>query len=479
MNRDEPSGEPPPGKVSLSRSSSSSTMISVAVNPPPEEDLYDAVHAMRETIRQGSSNTSDGSSGEPVAPGREENPRKRPASPSPSPSDSGITQQTTAAAVSSCPASGSGPDKAVPDDGPREDDHEGDDDNNDDNDEDDGDEEVGEEEDTGGEGARGDDGDEADDSNDAFAFDDDVEGNPTSMPSSVRDHLYEGGLRYHAYRAGKYAFPNDETEQNCDDMKHAVTVMLCRGAYFYAPVEEVLKRGGEVLDLGTGTGIWAIEVGDRYPNSTITGVDLSPIQPTFVPENVHFFVDDFEEDWVDPPNKYDFIHLRHTLHSVKDVDALLRRIMHHLKPGGYFEIQEFVASLQSDDGTLTPETPYAFRDYVNFLIAGLRVLGSDAHAVLRMPERMRAAGFEDVQRKTHKCPLGAWPRDRRLRSCGLYFRTSIMDGLRGLSQRPLTALGWTPLQIEMFLVEVRKALMESGVHAYLPMHMIYGRKPRS
>lgn len=62
--------------------------------------------------------------------------------------------------------------------------------------------------------------------------------------------MYEGGLRYHAYRAGKYAFPNDETEQNRDDMKHTMTLMLCRGAYFYAPVEEALERGGEVLDLG-------------------------------------------------------------------------------------------------------------------------------------------------------------------------------------------------------------------------------------
>jgi len=68
-------------------------------------------------------------------------------------------------------------------------------------------------------------------------------------------------------------------------------------------------------------------VGDKYPNSTITGIDLSPIQPTFVPENVHFFVDDFEEEWVDPDNKFDFIHLRHTLHSVQDPNALFRRAL--------------------------------------------------------------------------------------------------------------------------------------------------------
>jgi hypothetical protein len=84
----------------------------------------------------------------------------------------------------------------------------------------------------------------------AFAFDRDMSRYPASMTSSVRDHVYEGGLRYHAYRAGRYAFPNDETEQNRDDMKHTMTLMLCRGAYFYAPVEEVLEAGAEVLDLG-------------------------------------------------------------------------------------------------------------------------------------------------------------------------------------------------------------------------------------
>ena len=70
------------------------------------------------------------------------------------------------------------------------------------------------------------------------------------MSSSVRAHVYEGGIRYHAFRDGKYPFPNDEVEQNRDDMKHTMTIMLCHDAYFLAPVEERLEAGGEVLDLG-------------------------------------------------------------------------------------------------------------------------------------------------------------------------------------------------------------------------------------
>ena len=111
------------------------------------------------------------------------------------------------------------------------------------------------------------------------------------------------------------------------------------------------------------------------------------------------------------------------------------------------------------------------------MIAGMRAMGSDPHAILSLPDAMRAAGFTDVTVTKHKAPVGLWPRDKRLRFCGLFMRTAVMDGLGGVSRRPLMALGWTQLQIEMFLVDVRKAVMDADVHAYLMLHVVHGRKP--
>lgn len=71
-----------------------------------------------------------------------------------------------------------------------------------------------------------------------------------SLSESIRGHIIRGGLRYHAYHAGKYAFPNDETEQYRDDLKHTLTLHLCDERAFFAPVEDVLANGAEVLDLG-------------------------------------------------------------------------------------------------------------------------------------------------------------------------------------------------------------------------------------
>ena len=79
----------------------------------------------------------------------------------------------------------------------------------------------------------------------------------TSLSVSVREYLFENGRRYHKFRAGRYNFPNDEVEQEREDMKHAMIKTLCQKLH-YAPIGQYPQ---EILDIGTGTGIWAIESG--------------------------------------------------------------------------------------------------------------------------------------------------------------------------------------------------------------------------
>src|SRR5688572_2794659 len=68
----------------------------------------------------------------------------------------------------------------------------------------------------------------------------DVDDDTRSLTDSIREHIVAGGLRYHAYHAGSYSFPNDETEQYRDELKHNVCLHLCEGAYFYAPIQGML-----------------------------------------------------------------------------------------------------------------------------------------------------------------------------------------------------------------------------------------------
>lgn len=146
----------------------------------------------------------------------------------------------------------------------------------------------------------------------------------TSLSSSARDYLFENGRRYHRFREGRYNFPNDEAEQDREDMKHACVKMLCQQLYF-APLDE--RNVQNVLDIGTGTGIWAIEMGDQLPAANVVGIDLSPIQPDWVPSNVHFVVDDAESEWLYPDDHFDYVHSRHTVMAIKDWPRLYKQAM--------------------------------------------------------------------------------------------------------------------------------------------------------
>lgn len=60
------------------------------------------------------------------------------------------------------------------------------------------------------------------------------------------------------------------------DLEHHIFLLLLDGELYLAPVIDPQR----ILDLGTGTGIWAIEVADRYPSASVIGTDLSPVQPS-------------------------------------------------------------------------------------------------------------------------------------------------------------------------------------------------------
>lgn len=72
---------------------------------------------------------------------------------------------------------------------------------------------------------------------------------------------------------------------------------------------------------------------DLYPNSTFDGMDLSPIQPDWVPQNVSFMVDDIEHEagWTYGENELDYIHVRHLIHSIKDRREMWRRIYRYFQ----------------------------------------------------------------------------------------------------------------------------------------------------
>lgn len=72
-----------------------------------------------------------------------------------------------------------------------------------------------------------------------------------SATSSIYAHTYENGRRYQCFKNGRYPIPNDDSEQDREDMKHAMMLELTDGELFYAPIGD---HPQSILDIGTGTG---------------------------------------------------------------------------------------------------------------------------------------------------------------------------------------------------------------------------------
>jgi SAM-dependent methyltransferase len=195
-----------------------------------------------------------------------------------------------------------------------------------------------------------------------------------STRSSVYDYVEENGRTYHRFKQGKYHLPNDEVssyfspigliylehlevekapglvhllqlwhpgsnshaiqiEKDRLDLQHHLCALTFESLYL-APIENLEGGLHNVLDLATGTGIWAIEFAEQFPSAHVIGTDLSPIQPAYVPPNCHFVVDDAEDPWLFSHN-FDYIHGRMLVTCFQSHLEVFRSAFDNLSPGGY------------------------------------------------------------------------------------------------------------------------------------------------
>ncbi|RKK75809.1 hypothetical protein BFJ70_g17239 [Fusarium oxysporum] len=301
------------------------------------------------------------------------------------------------------------------------------------------------------------------------------ENDSTSLSDSVQAFPEQFGRTYHAYRAGSYAFPNDTPEQERLELQGECIKRLLDDRLYLAPLSTT-RPPRAILDVATGVGDWAIQMGDLFPTSLVIGTDLSPIQPAEVPPNVHFYVEDSTDPW-DFPQQFDYIHTRATSGCWAAFETqIAEQAFAALEPGGWFESQEVDGKVCCDDGTLDPNGPLAA--WSNDLIVASEKLGRPAILAATLKEVFERVGFVDVQQRIFKMPINGWARDSRLREIGYLWGANILEGLGGFSYQLFNkAFERTSAQIEVSLINVRQDITNPRIHCYMPAFVVWGRKP--
>lgn len=198
-------------------------------------------------------------------------------------------------------------------------------------------------------------------------------------------------------------------------MKHHMWRLVLDGSLHLSPIND---RPHKILDVGTGSGIWAMQAADAYATAQVVAFDISPVQPRWVPPNLQFEVDDLEQEWLWKPDSFDLIHCRFMFMSVRDWPAMLEQAYRAIKPGGYIELSELALSPEpAVPGMPSPPTITKW-----FAVQGeaLASQSFDMRIASKFKQLLTNAGFEAVVEEVRDVPWGRWAKDERMKMIGYW-----------------------------------------------------------
>lgn len=146
-----------------------------------------------------------------------------------------------------------------------------------------------------------------------------------------------------------------------------------------------------------------------------------------------------------------------------------------MQSGGWIEFQDLLLNLCCDDDTMPQD--YVLSKIPNLTIQALKSLDFDADFVNRVPRELESAGFINIRREIFKVPVGAWPRNEKMRYFGLMAREVLVELLRPLASRPFQSLGLSQSDLNAMISEAEDALEHIDYHIYVEFGIVYAQKP--
>ena len=278
--------------------------------------------------------------------------------------------------------------------------------------------------------------------------------------------------------APRYLLPDNEPEAERLNFQHKLFLEIFEGLY-RAPTDPTKLH--RILDVGCGTGNWAIDFAKQYPNAAVFGIDIneSPQWKT-APPNCKLWVADLgnETTWAGLEEKFDMIHGRMIVVGVRDWPKLFARCFDHLSPGGWVEMQELQFPVTYEGNA--PKSDSKFMEIGEHMEKGMAIVGLNPHIASRFPEILAGVGFARPKLEDFRMILGPWPEDERRQHLGRMGLQNFNMGLRGFTEKLFTGvLGWSAEDYDKFIKEASRELNDGEAQFYVPLKVCFAQKPAS
>lgn len=226
------------------------------------------------------------------------------------------------------------------------------------------------------------------------------------MDEPQTDHRFRlfAGRRHLA--AMPYPLPKDMGEINRLDFQHYL-LRAGAGGNYLAPV----RQPADILDVGSGSGRWAMEVATTFPTARVIGMDLVPPavdEATILghgldqrPPNYAFAPGNILEGLPFPDASFDFVHQRLLITAIPKErwPSVIQELARVTRPGGWVELAECGVPEAGGPGYMG-----LWGTWINFLATR----GVDFTIGHDIGQMLNNGGLANIAQRVLYYPMGNW-----------------------------------------------------------------------
>jgi ubiquinone/menaquinone biosynthesis C-methylase UbiE len=257
-----------------------------------------------------------------------------------------------------------------------------------------------------------------------------------------------------------YLLPKDVQEDKRLNYQHHVLYKTLSNHYL-APISPTTET---ILDVGTGTGIWPIEMAGLFPKAHIIGVDVSCSSlPDPLPTTCVFVQANMLKGLPFPDRQFTFTHQRLLVAGIpaNDWPAAIRELVRVTRPGGWVELLEIGDTIQNAG----PAT----NKLLKWMTTISRGFGFEMSVLRQLGDLLQQAGCDAVESQDIPVPLGEWAG-----TVGQMLQTDVIHGWSALKDVYCPRSN-TPLAVFDTMLQDAQAEWER-LHASYVFHASYGRR---
>jgi ubiquinone/menaquinone biosynthesis C-methylase UbiE len=265
-----------------------------------------------------------------------------------------------------------------------------------------------------------------------------------------------------------YTLPKDLEESGRLDFQHFLLRSAFKGNYI-API----NAPRDILDVGCGTGRWAMEMAQTFPDANVIGIDIVPPEQDKAqvfgyglenkPDNYAFVQGDILQGLPFPDRSFDFTHMR-LLFSAIPSDRWPRAVgelTRVLRAGGWVQLLEAYP---------VPNGGPILKRWQHWSEQLGKQRGIDFLIAQHLGELLQQAGLRDVHQQRADLPVGKW--GGRL---GVMLEKDLTAVIRGM-KFPIVKMGTASAEEYDSVCEamIPEFAREQEI---FPFYVAYGRKP--